>query len=233
MRRTYKNVSHRPAGPGFALLLDGVPARTPARAELVVPTAALADAIAGEWAAQSEQIRPAEMPLTQLAFTALDRVALLREETERTLLAYGDTDLVCHRATSPAALVARQRTQWDPLLDWLAERHGARLTVTAGILPAAQPPEAIAALARTLAECDLHGLTALSGAAGVLGSLVIALALLEDRIDPDLAFEASQLDETFQMEQWGEDAEAAARRAGLHRDIAAIARYAQLSRQAD
>ena len=232
VRRTYKNVSHRPAGSAFALLLDGTPARTPARAELVVPTSALAAAIAEEWNAQGEQIRPAEMPLTQLAFTALDRVALLREETERTLLAYGDTDLVCHRATGPADLVVRQRSLWDPLLDWLAQRYGARLTVTAGILPAAQPADAIAALARTLGERDLHGLTALSGAAGVLGSLVVALALLDGQIDADRAFEASQLDETFQMEQWGEDAEAAARRIGLHREIAAIARYAHLSRQA-
>ena len=228
MRRFYAAASSGPVAGGHAVFLDGRPVRTPAQAELVVPSPALAAAIAAEWDAQPDPIRPTEMHLTQIANTALDRVQLLRPDVLRTLLAYAETDLVCHRADSPQELVARQRAHWDPLLDWLERHHGARLTATAGILPADQPSEAKAALMGSMIGRDEHALATLHAAAGALGSIVIALALVDGAIDADAAFDASQLDETFQMERWGEDAEAAVRRAALRHEVAAIARYAAL-----
>ena len=141
---------------------------------------------------------------------------------------YAATDLVCYRAEHPPALVARQEAMWQPLVDWAAGRYDAGLAVTAGVVPLAQSPASLKAYAGAVAALDDFRLTALQAATGACGSLVIALALYERRLDADAAFAASQLDETFQIEAWGEDSEATARRAALAADITAVARFLEL-----
>jgi chaperone required for assembly of F1-ATPase len=168
------------------------------------------------------------MHLTQLANTALDRVAVLRDWVVETLLAYAETDLVCHRADHPIELVRRQQLVWQPVLDWVVETYDAPLHVTCGILPMRQPDESVAALRAAVTSLDLHRLTALNHATSLLGSLVLGLAMLAGRLDDQEAFEASQLDETFQIERWGEDAEAAARRAAIRQELAATCTFARL-----
>ncbi len=216
---------------GWEIRLDGKPVRSPAGQPLLLPTAALARAIAEEWAAQAERADPRSMPLMRLAATACDRIPAHRAGVIDELMRFADSDLVCYRATGPAPLVQRQVRIWQPLVDWVAVTYDAPLHVTAGLMPCAQPDSVLAALRRALealAAAELGGLGVLTG---VLGSLVIALALKDGRIDAGQAFEASQLDETFQIEQWGEDAEAAARRAALKSDIADIARFLALLRE--
>jgi chaperone required for assembly of F1-ATPase len=228
MRRVYREVTTRPAEGGWGIAFDGRPMRTPARHELVVPSAALATAIAAEWDAQQDEIRPATMPLTRLAATAIDRTGAQRELVVAEVANYAGTDLVCYRAEHPPALVARQQAEWQPLIDWAMLRYDAGLAVTHGILPQPQSPAALKAFAAAVAAQDDFRLTALHAMTGTCGSLVIALALMEGRLDPGAAFAASQLDETFQIEAWGEDAEAAARRRALADDIAAASRFAAL-----
>jgi chaperone required for assembly of F1-ATPase len=230
MRRVYTRVETRPLENGWGVALDGKPVRTPARRELAVPNAALAAAIAAEWDAQRDEIRPATMPLLRLAATAIDRTAAQRDLVAAETAGYAGTDLLCYRAESPPALAARQDAVWQPLLDWAALRYGAALTVTTGIVPTRQSPAALGAFAAAVAAQDDFRLTALHTLTAALGSLVIALALLEGRLDAAAAFAASQLDETFQIETWGEDAEAAARRHALAADIAAAARFIELLR---
>jgi len=228
MKRVYKSVETRAVEGGWGVALDGRPLRTPAKRDLRVPSERLAAAIAAEWDAQNPEISPETMPLTRLAATAIDRTAEKRAEIVAEIAAYAGTDLVCYRADHPPALAARQEATWQPLLDWAAGRYDAGLAVTAGVLPLAQSPTSLKAYAAAVAALDDFRLTALQSATAACGSLVIALALHEGRIDSEAAFAASQLDETFQIEAWGEDAEATQRRALLAADITAAAQFLEL-----
>ena len=228
MKRVYREVRTRVAGEGWGVALDGKPMRTPAKNELIVPTEALASAIAAEWDAQQDEIRPATMPLTRLAATTIDRTAIQRDQIVAETANYAGTDLVCYRAEHPPALVARQQAVWQPLIDWAMRRYDAGLAVTRGVVPQPQAPATLKAFAAAVAAQDDFRLTALHTATAACGSLVIGLALMEGRLDAEAAFGASQLDETFQIEAWGEDAEAAARRQALADDIAAAARFIEL-----
>jgi chaperone required for assembly of F1-ATPase len=230
VKRLYTRVETRPVhdGGGWGVALDGKRVRTPGKNELRLPSAALAGAIAAEWEAQREEIRPATMPLFRLAATAIDRTAAQRDLVVAETAGYAGTDLLCYRADRPPALAARQHAVWQPLTDWAALRCDAALAVTTGIVPAAQPLAALRAFAAIVAAQDDFRLTALHTLTAACGSLVIALALLEGRLDAETAFAAAQLDEAFQIETWGEDAEAAARRHALAADIAAAARFIAL-----
>jgi len=168
------------------------------------------------------------MPLSQLANTALDRVAPQPMTVIEGLLAYAGTDLVCYRAEAPESLSERQQRLWQPLLDWLEARHGAALTVHWGVLPRPQPDAAIQRLGRHIASLDPFTLVALDLATRTAGSLVVGLALVERRLDPAEAFALSQLDETFQIERWGEDSEAALRRRAIEAEFGLIHRFLQL-----
>src|SRR5829696_2515393 len=228
MKRVYKQVTTRPADGGWVIALDRRPMRTPGKNELVVPSEALAAAIAEEWDAQQTEIRPATMPLTRLAATAIDRTAVQRDRVVAEIADYAGTDLVCYRADHPPALAARQHAAWQPLIDWATLRYDAALAVTSGVIPTAQSPATLKAFARVVAALDDFRLTALHTLTAACGSLVVALALLEGRLDAETAFAVSQLEETFQIEAWGEDAEAAERRRALAADIEAAARFISL-----
>jgi chaperone required for assembly of F1-ATPase len=230
MKRIYKSVAVQAAEDGFRIALDGKPLRTPARAPLVLPGRALAEAIAAEWDAQAERVIPDSMPLMQLVSTAIDRVAPQRALIAADSLGYAGTDLICYRAEAPADLAERQRQVWQPLVDWARLELDAPLAVATGIMPRPQPAEAVAALRAAVETLDPLRLAALHAATAACGSLVIGLALLRARLSPDEAFAASQLDETYQIEKWGEDIEAAKRREALRRDIAAAARLMELLR---
>jgi chaperone required for assembly of F1-ATPase len=232
MKRVYKSVGTRAVEGGWGVALDGRPLRTPAKRDLSVPSERLATAIAGEWNAQNPEIEPETMPLTRLTTTAIDRTAEKRAEIVADIAAYAGTDLVCYRADHPPALAARQEATWQPLIDWAAGRYDASLAVTAGVLPLAQSPASLKAYAAVVAALDDFRLTALQAVTAACGSLVIALALFEGRLNADAAFAASQLDETFQIEAWGEDSEATARRQALAADIKAAARFLELLEEA-
>src|SRR5271170_1272365 len=221
MKRVYTRVETRPVDGRWGVALDGRPMRTPGKNALILPSEALAAAIAAEWDTQREEIRPATMPLFRLAATAIDRTARQRDLIVAETANYAGTDLVCYRADQPPALAARQHAVWQPLIDWASQRYDAALAVTSGILPTRQPEATLRAFAAAVAAQDDFRLTALHALTAACGSLVIALALMEGRLDSAAAFAASQLDETFQIEAWGEDAEAAKRRQALTADIAA------------
>lgn len=208
MKRFYKDVSVAEEGGAFHVLLDGRTVKTQAKATLALPVRALAEAIAEEWRAQGENIDPLSMHLTRLSFGAIDGVKVDRAKVANHALSFGGTDLLSYRADTPQELAARQAAAWDPLLDWAAERHGARLKVTSGVGHIAQPSEALAALERAVAAQDDFALSALHAATMLTGSLVLALAMADRRIAADQAFAAATIDETYQAEKWGMDSEA-------------------------
>jgi chaperone required for assembly of F1-ATPase len=229
-KRVYEKAATTAAENGFAVTLDGRAVRTPGGASLTVPSEALAVAIAGEWAAQEETIDPHSMPLTQLACTAFDRVGPRRDAVVDHTAAYGATDLLCYRADQPEDLRKRQDAAWQPLLDWAEDTYGAPLRITAGIIPAEQPPASVKALEEAVAAHGNLELAALSGATQACGSLIVGLALTSGHLDAEGAFAVSQLDERYQSETWGKDAEAEARRVLLQTDIGAAAQFLDLLR---
>lgn len=223
MKRFYQAAQAGPAEDGrYTIRLDGKPARTPAGRALALPTRALAEAVAAEWAAQGERILPAAMPLTAIANAAIDRIAERRAETSAAIARFAETDLLCYRADDPA-LAARQGTVWQPILDWAAAEFGARLAATRGILPIAQNEGALAGLRRAIEAEDDFRLAALSAAVAAMGSLLLGLALAAGRLDAQAACAAAELDEAWQNERWGEDAEAMAARFSRRRDVEAAA----------
>lgn len=221
MKRFYKTAEAVPTGDGrHAVRLDGRPVRTPSKAELAVPSERLAAAVAAEWNAQGETLKLAEMPLTQLANTAIDQVGRMRAQMIDELLRFAETELLCYRADeSQRPLQERQAATWQPLLDWARTRYDAEFCVTSGLMPVSQSPQAMKALRLAVEELDDWRLTALQAAAAPLGSLVLALALVEGRVTAEQAYEAAFLDEAYQIEQWGEDAEAKARLERLRKDV--------------
>lgn len=230
MKRFYKKAETISAAGGHGVTLDGRLVKTPGKHDLIVPSLSLAAAVAAEWDAQQGEIRRERMPLTRLAATTIDRNSTQREAIVRQVAHYAGTDLVCYRATHPPALAARQQAVWQPLIDWAVERYDAPLTVTTGVIPASQPAASLAAFTIAVAGHDDFSLTALHTATAACGSLVIALALLEGRLDAVEAFAASQLDESFQIEAWGGAADQAERRAALAGEIAAAAQFIELMR---
>ncbi|MGE4221501.1 MAG: ATP12 family chaperone protein, partial [Alphaproteobacteria bacterium] len=188
----------------------------------------LAEAMVDEWAAQEGAVKPETMPLTQLASTALDRVAPHRERVIDDIADFARTDLLCYRATSPVELAMRQHAHWQPLLDWAAGDMGAALQATEGVIAIPQADESLAAIRRAVASADDFRLAALHVFTTVSGSAVVALALLRGRIDAAEAWRVSQLDEDWQIEQWGEEATAAQRRRHLKAELDSAARFVTL-----
>lgn len=226
----YKVVETAQDGGAFVVRLDGKPVKTPARVLLALPTKKLADGIAEEWRAQTDVLAPTTMPLTRFAYAAIDVAPTHRARLLEETLAFGKSDLLCYRADAPAALVARQNEAWSPLLDWAAQRFGARLRTGTGIAFVDQSAESQTALAKAAEGRDDFALIGLHSASSITGSLVLGLALVEGRLKAPEAFALSCLDETFQAEAWGRDAEAEARAARLGAELAAIERFLSLSR---
>ena len=225
MKRFYREVT---VADGRSILLDGRPVRTPARAELILPTAALADAVAAEWRAQEGEIDPRTMRLTGLSNAAIDRVAPDLAVFIRPLAAYAESDLLCYRADGPPELVAHQAEAWDPLLDWASRRFDVHFTVTSGIVHAPQPQATIIRLSQALAAYDAFHLAGLAPLITIGGSLVTALAMAEKEVDPDSAFDLTHLDELWQARRWGEDRLALAARASRKCDFMAAAQLLEL-----
>ena len=232
MRRFWKDATVAKAPGGFEVRLDGRPLRTPARAPLILPSQALADAVAAEWAAQGDEVRPSEMPLTRAANSTIDRVTAARDEVAGMIAAYGETDLLCYRAPHPRELVEEQAARWDPLVGWAAEVLGARLRLVEGVIHVAQEAAAVEALAGTVRRHDPWELTALHDLVTISGSLVLGLAVSHGRLAAQEAWTLSRIDEDWNVREWGEDAEAAAAAERRRLDFANAARLLELLRVA-
>ncbi|WP_108813566.1 ATP12 family chaperone protein [Loktanella sp. Alg231-35] len=214
---------------GFTVLLDDRTVRTPAKAQLTVPTMAMAEAIATEWDAQEKLLDPATMPVTRGANAAIDKVRAQRPEVIALLAEYGDSDLLCYRAAGPEELLAKQAEGWDPMLEWAANTLGVRLSVGEGVMHVTQDPAALQILADEVATFDDFALAAAHDLISISGSLILALAVTKSAIPVDDAWLLSRIDEHWQIAQWGEDEEAAATESSKRDAFVAAARFYQLS----
>lgn len=228
MKRFWKEVALEETGDQWSIRLDGRPVRTPARALLALPTLALGEAVAEEWREVGATIEPRSMPLTGLANAAIDRVTPERQAFAQRLAKYGEADLACYRVEGPRELALRQEEEWDRLLSWARRRFDVDFTTTLGLLHVAQPKATVEQLAHAVAALDPFQLAGLAPLVTIGGSLVAALAVLERAVSPQKAFDAVSLEDRWQLEQWGSDAEAEAALENRRRDFLAAARFLSL-----
>ncbi|POF31529.1 ATP12 family chaperone protein [Roseibium marinum] len=212
-KRFYKEAAHEPAEGGFAIHLDGRPVKTPGRTTLLLPNETLGAAVAAEWMAQEKVINPANMPLTRIANSAQDAVSVRYDEVADEITRFAGSDALCYRADDPQSLVETQRGLWDPVIDWAGSLLGGRFVLIEGIVHASQPEDLLKAYRRRIgAETPLR-LAALHTATSLTGSAILALSLKEGHLDADRVWTAAHVEEDFNIERWGEDADAASLRA--------------------
>lgn len=231
-RRFYKAATVGPVEAGFAVLLDGRSPKSPAKSPLVLPTQALAQLVADEWEAQVEVIDSSAMPATRLAYTAIDRIAVTRAEVAAEVAAYAGSDLLCYFADHPTPLVERQTRDWGGMLDWARAELDLHLTPVRGVIHAPQSPAALASVEALALTLDDFALAGVAYGAGLLGSTVLALALRSGKITGRRALDLSRLEEIFQAETWGQDAEAVARAEALAVEAQVLERWFAALRRA-
>lgn len=220
--RFYRTAAAERLGEGWTVSLDGRTLKTPGRAALVLPTRALAEAIAAEWAAQGERIDLLALHLTRLANVAIDRVPETREGLADEIARYCETDLICHIAEEPEELIALEEGHWAPIRDWAADTLGVILVTTEGIRAEPQPDASLDAARDYALSLDDFRLAALAFGCGLYGSALLAMAAVEGILTAEQAFESSRLDEAWQIARWGEDAEAAAATEAKRKEAAAL-----------
>jgi chaperone required for assembly of F1-ATPase len=228
-RRFYKAVDvvevPQAEGGGFAVQLDGRNVRGPRGGRVVLPTRALADQVAEEWARQGETLDIAGMHATRLANTAIDSIPQAREATAQSVADYAASDLICYFAEGPSGLVERQVHGWEPVLLRIEAEAKLAFVRAAGIVHRAQPQETLAQVKALALELDDFGLTGLVFGAALFGSAILAIALQRGWLSGEQAFELSRLDEAWQEDQWGVDAEAAERTERLRGEAAMLDRW--------
>ncbi len=211
-KRFYKTVDVHAGAAGFRVELDGRPIRSPGGNHLTVPTRDLGEAVAEEWRRQAELIDPATMPLTRLVNSALDAVCREADRVRADIVNYAGNDLLLYRAASPDELIERQNTIWGPIVGWAEKRLAGRFLLAAGIVHVEQSPETLTAFEKALAPVDPLSLTAVHVITTLTGSALLALAVLERHLTADAAWAAAHMDEDWNMDLWGRDEEALARR---------------------
>jgi chaperone required for assembly of F1-ATPase len=206
-RRFWTAANVVPEADGFAVHLDGRPVRTPRKAALLLPTEALAEAVADEWRAVEDKVDPSCMPFTRGANSAIDTVLPQHQAVVAALAEYGGSDLLCYRAVGPEALILRQSQAWDPILDWAEGALGAPLVITAGVIHVPQPKASLDALTQAVNALSPFQIAAFHDLVALSGSLVLALAVTRGRLAAEAAWSLSRIDEDWQTEQWGSDEE--------------------------
>ncbi|MDO9526473.1 MAG: ATP12 family protein [Gemmobacter sp.] len=224
-KRFWKESAAMPEAAGFGVRLDGRAVKTPAKCALVMPTLAMAQAVAAEWDAQTGEIKPESMPVTRSANAAIDKVAVQHDEVVALIAAYGETDLLCYRAEHPAVLIERQAAAWDPVLEWAETGLNAPLRVGQGVVFVPQPPESLSRLTALVKGFTPFGLTALHDLVALSGSLVLGLAVAAGRLPAQVAWDMSRMDERWQAEQWGRDEEAEAAEAFRYQGFTHASRF--------
>ena len=229
-KRFYTSVSveEKTGGDGCRVLLDGRPVRTPKKNVLALPTPALGVAVAAEWDAQTTHIDPATMPLTRLANTALDGVSGREADVRADIVRYAGNDLLYYRAEHPQGLVRRQSEQWDPILGWARDKLASPFVIQRGLMPVTQPAATLDAFSRVLPHAPFE-LAALHVMTTLMGSALLTWAVSERRLDVATAWAAAHVDEDWQIERWGADEEAAARRAARLAELGAAECVLRLS----
>ena len=225
MKRFYEQVALQKTADGYGLLLDGRALKTPMKTTLMVPGKSLAEAIQAEWQAVEDEIAPMAMPMTALAFTCIDRVMTQRDELVRQMVQYAGNDLICYREDGDQLLAEKQNQSWNRWTEWAASELGMKFQMTAGIMPIDQPDGVAEKAAEQMADLSDWHLTLLVRLASLGGSFTLAMAFIKGAMDAQEFYQLSHLDELYQMEKWGADAEAQERLDGIMSEYEACGQF--------
>lgn len=228
MKRFYREVAVEEAEGGWRVTLDGRAIKTALGVPQIVPTRALAEALAAEWSQQGEEIDPSTFPRRDMADYAIDVVRADRTAAVGKLMAFAETDTLCYRADPDEPLYRRQQEIWEPLVTALEGREGIRLDRVSGVIHRPQPQASLDALRARLGALDDFTLAALQTMASLCASLCIALEALQADADAETLWSAAHLEEDWQAELWGRDAEAEARREKRRAEFLEAFRFARV-----
>lgn len=228
MRRFWKEVSLEQSTFGHGIRLDGKKVNTPGKAELVLPTLALADAVVAEWDAGEEKVDPVAMPMTGFANAAIDKIKADRDGFVDAIAAYGETDAFCYRADPGEALTGRQAQVWDPWIEWAQHRYDVHFTIVHGVMHQLQSKATLEALRAAVAARGTFELAAMAKLTHLSGSLIATLALVERAGEASAIWQACCLEELWQEEQWGEDHWAQKNRADREAEFMQAVRFLEL-----
>ena len=210
-RRFYRTADVAARDGGFVVTLDGRTAKTPAGAPLALPVEALARLVAAEWGAQGETLDLTEMPASRMASTVIDRTAGAGPALAAEVARYAGADALCYVAAAPATPGPAHVARWGPVLDWARDALGLELHRVAGVIPHPQPPETLARVEALAAALKPFTQAGVAFATPLFGSAILALALQSGQLSADAAFDLSRLEQAYQEDRWGVDAEAAER----------------------
>ena len=227
-KRFYRHAAAMPFEGDFAVGLDGKVPRTPGMKHVVVPSEALAEMMAAEWAAQGELIDPETMPLVRLVNSAVEAGEEAKPALRAEIVKYAGNDLMLYRADAPEALVRRQEELWDDALVRLARRFGASFQPTIGIVHQAQPTATLAKIGQAVEVEPLLPLTAMNAVTSITGSGLLALALRHGLLVPEAVWAAAHVDEDHNISLWGEVEEIAERRAKRRKEFDAAVRVLEI-----
>jgi len=232
VKKFYKTAEAGKVSGGYAVLLDGKLLKTPLKKLLLLPSMALAEAVAHEWECQECDVKPSLMSFTQLANTMIDKAGGDdRSEMNLRILEYGGSDLVCYFAEHPADLVKRHHLRWMPLLAWMREKYGIVFETVSGIKHCSQPQESMDKLEKLINELAVDEFTVVQAASDITGSVVIAFAFLEGQLSSEEAWQAACVDEIFQMEIWGDDVDACKRLDAIRLELELINQFRNLVKE--
>lgn len=218
-KRFYKEASVGERDGSFAILLDGKNIKTPGKVNVVVPSEELANLVAKEWAAQEKEIDPATMPLTRLVNTIVERGNEALDDVKAEIVKFAGNDLLVYRADSPQELVDLQTKHWGGALEAFSKRYDVSFNAITGVMHQDQPAEVQARIGEIIAHYSDFEACSTMSITSITGSAVLAIGLKEGLFTPAQVLETAYVDEDYQAQHWGEDAEATRMRAFKRQDF--------------
>jgi chaperone required for assembly of F1-ATPase len=231
MKKFYKNASFVSSENGFQVMLDSKPIKTPMKHDVSVKSQNLAQILSDEWNAQGDEIDPKSMPYNQLVNTMVDNVVdeKRRDDLSAEILRFVDSDLIFYYADGPDDLVKKQRELWGPVQKWFEDSYGLALKTSSGITYVEQDENLSKIAASILDDLSPEEFTAYQSVVGPLGSFIITLAFIKDEISQQVAFDSAFVDEIYQSERWGEDAEAKKKRDDILKELQLVSTFLKMS----
>ncbi len=166
--------------------------------------ARLADEIVREWNADGKIDAIKNSFFTKFCFSAIDMNKKDRESALSQLVAYGNCDPICYIADEPKKLHIKQKKLYDPLIDWAQKALSIKLNIGAGLLFIEQPLPNSGNIKKFLDELDNFHLTIIHELTKSLGSLFTSLALHNNIISSELAWEVANVEDNFRIDIWGD-----------------------------
>ena len=166
--------------------------------------ARLADEIVREWNTDGKINSIKNSFFTKFCFSVIDMNKKDRESALSQLIAYGNCDPICYIADEPKKLHIKQKKLYDPLIDWAQKALSIKLNTGAGLLFIEQPLPNSGNIKKFLEELDNFHLTIIHELTKTLGSLFTSLALHNNIISSELAWEVANVEDNFRIDVWGE-----------------------------